>query len=60
LDKNVKSRSIIGFYGTIEIICSIGPYVAGVHEAKNQQSAEKLAVQLINKLSDAVRTTKND
>lgn len=60
LDKNVKSLSIIGFYGTTEIISSIGPYVAGIHEAKNQKSAEKLAVQLIGKISDSARTTKND
>jgi len=51
---------VVDFYGTTEIIFAIGPYVAGVHEAKNQQSAEKLAAQLINKLSDASRTTKND
>jgi hypothetical protein len=51
---------VVDFYGTTEIIFAIGPFVAGVHEAKNQQSAEKLAAQLINKLSDASRTTKND
>jgi hypothetical protein len=51
---------VIDFYGTTEIIFAIGPYVAGVHEAKNQESAEKLASQLIDKLSNLARTTKND
>ncbi|MCX5637819.1 MAG: hypothetical protein NTX52_09030 [Planctomycetota bacterium] len=51
---------VVDFYGTTEIIFAIGPYVAGVHEAKNQQSAEKLAAQLIDKLGKTARTTKND
>jgi hypothetical protein len=51
---------VVDFYGATEIIFAIGPYIAGVHEAKNQQSAEKLAAQLIDKLSSAAPTTKND
>jgi len=51
---------VLDFYGVTEIIFAIGPYIAGVHEAKNQQSAEKLAAQLIGKLSDPAPTTKND
>jgi hypothetical protein len=51
---------VLDFYGVTEIIFAIGPYIAGVHEAKNQQSAEKLAAQLIDKLSSAAPTTKND
>lgn len=57
---NEISGKVLDFYGTTEIIFAVGPYVAGVHEAKTQKSAEKLAVQLINKLTDIVRTTKND
>ena len=57
--KTVEGK-VLDFYGTTEIIFAIGPYVAGVHEAKNQQSAEKLAAQLIDKLGKTTRTTKND
>jgi hypothetical protein len=37
-------------YGTTEIVFTVGPFVAGIHEAENQQAAEKLAEVLINKL----------
>jgi hypothetical protein len=57
--KAVEGKAL-DFYGNTEIILAIGPYVAGVHEAKNQQSAEKLADQLIVKLSGSARATKND
>ncbi len=57
---NTIGGKVLDFYGTTEIIFAIGPYVAGVHEAKNQQSAEKLADQLIVKLSDSAQATKND
>jgi len=53
----IKSR-VLDFYDTTEIIFVIGPYVAGIHEAKDQQLAEKISIQLINKLSNAVKTTK--
>jgi len=41
---------IIDFYGTFEIVTSVGTFVTGVHEAQQQQAAEKLAVSLINNL----------
>jgi hypothetical protein len=56
----VVEGKVLDFYGVTEIIFVIGPYVAGVHEAKNQQSAEKLAAEIIDKLSSAAPTTKND
>jgi len=61
-DKNLQTIKckVLDFYDTTEIIFAIGPYVAGIHEAKNQQSAEKLAAELFNKLSKIARTTKND
>ena len=61
-DETLKAveGKVLDFYSTTEIIFTIGPYVAGVHEAKNQGSAEKLAAQLIDKLSNLARTTKSD
>jgi len=53
--KNTTSKTIVGkvmdFYGTTEIVFTAGPFVAGIHEAENQQAAEKLAKILINKLN---------
>jgi len=61
-DKNLQTIKckVLDFYDTTEIIFAIGPYVAGIHEAKNQQSAEKLAAELFDKLNKIARTTKND
>jgi len=44
---------VIDFYDTTEIVSATGPFVVGIHEAENQQYAEKLATILINKLSQA-------
>jgi hypothetical protein len=55
--KTVNGR-VLDFYGTTEIIFSTGPFIAGIHEAKNQQPAEKLAARLINRLSEAARMEK--
>jgi hypothetical protein len=44
--------NVVDAYGTTEIIFVTGPFVAGVHEADNQQAAEKLAEILALKLSD--------
>jgi hypothetical protein len=44
--------NVVDAYGTTEIIFVTGPFVAGVHEADNQQAAEKLAETLALKLSD--------
>jgi hypothetical protein len=43
---------VVDFYDTTEIVFATGPFVAGIHEAENQQVAEKLAEMLFNKLSD--------
>jgi hypothetical protein len=43
--------NVVDAYGTTEIIFVTGPFVAGVHEADNQQAAEKLAEVLALKLS---------
>ncbi|MHC4720193.1 MAG: DUF6599 family protein [Planctomycetota bacterium] len=46
---------VIDFYDTTEIVFSTGPFVAGIHEAENQQPAEELAQILINKLAEAAQ-----
>jgi len=51
---------VVDFYGTTEIVLAIGPFVAGVHEAENQTSAEKLAVQLANKLGAVAKAMDNE
>jgi hypothetical protein len=43
---------VVDFYDTTEIVFATGPFVAGIHEAENQQAAEKLAEILFNKLSN--------
>lgn len=48
--KNVQGK-VLDFYGTTEIVFAIGPFVAGIHEAEDQRSAEKLAEMLIIKLN---------
>jgi hypothetical protein len=52
--KNTTNATFTGkamdIYGATEIVFTIGPFIAGVHEAENQWAAEKLAVILINKL----------
>jgi hypothetical protein len=39
------------FYGKTEIVFTVGPFVAGIHEAESQEPAEKTAEELINKLN---------
>ena len=51
LKKSFEGK-VIDFYGSTEIIFATGTFVAGIHEAENQQVAEKLAEMLFNKLSD--------
>ena len=44
---------VVDFYGSIEIVFVNGVYMAGVHQADSQESAEKLAIMLNEKLSAA-------
>jgi hypothetical protein len=52
--KNTTNKTFVGkvmdSYGTTEIVFTAGPFVAGVHEAENQQAAEKIAEILVNRL----------
>ena len=54
---NTFGAKVFDFYDTTEIVYAAGLFVVGIHEAENQQSAEKLAAILINKLDEA---KKND
>jgi len=51
-DNKILRGKIVDFYDTTEIVFAIGSFVSGVHEAENQQAAEKLAEILINKLNE--------
>lgn len=53
INKNIEAK-VVEFYGTTEIVFTTGPFLAGIHEAQNQQTAEKLAEILINRLKEAV------
>ncbi len=61
-DETVKGLEgkVVDLDGAIEIVFSIGPFAAGVHEAQTQQNAEKIAVTLIRKLSEAVKAIEDD
>jgi hypothetical protein len=52
--KNTTNKPIVGkvmdSYGTTEIVFTVGPFIAGIHETDNQQAAERIAEILINKL----------
>ncbi len=53
-DRSTIAQYVAGkaadFYGTIEVVFTIGPFVAGVHGAENEASAKQLAAQLYDKL----------
>ena len=53
--KSTTNKALVGkvmdSYGATEIVFTTGPFVAGIHEAENQQAAEKLAEILINRLN---------
>jgi hypothetical protein len=56
--KNAATEAIeakvVDFYGTTEIIFTAGPFVAGIHEAEDQNAAEKVAQMLLNKLKQVL------
>lgn len=53
--KNTTNKALAGkvmdLYGATEIVFTVGPFVAGVHEAENQQLAENLGEILLNKIN---------
>lgn len=51
-DLGIKTGSMIYILDTYEVVFSHGPYVAGVREAADRQSAQKLAMQLFNRIKE--------
>lgn len=58
--RNFLEGKIVDFYGTTEIVFATGPFVAGIHEAENQQAAEQLAERLFHKLREATDSLNNE
>lgn len=58
--RKILEGKIVDFYGTTEIVFDIGPFVAGIHEAENQQAAEQLAERLFNKLRGVISSANNE
>ena len=54
-DLAIKTAKMIYILDTYEIVFSHGPYLAGVREAADQQPAQKLAMQLFNRIKEASR-----
>jgi hypothetical protein len=46
----ILEGKVVDFYDTTEIVSSAGPFVFGIHESESQQSAEKIAMTLLDKL----------
>ena len=61
-DESLKSWQgrVIDFYGTTEIVLTVGPFVAGIHEADDRHAAEQLAAALADKLTEAAKAIGND
>ena len=51
INENLAAE-VVDFYGTIEIVTTGGAFLLGVHEADNQDAAEKLVLTLTRELSD--------
>lgn len=49
LNENLEGN-VFDFYDTTEIVLSSGPFVVGIHEAENQEAAEKMVLRFIDKL----------
>ncbi|MHC4695084.1 MAG: DUF6599 family protein [Planctomycetota bacterium] len=47
----ILEGKVVDFYDTTEIVSAAGPFVYGIHEAESQESAENIAITLLNKLS---------
>ncbi|HUW17815.1 MAG TPA: DUF6599 family protein [Sedimentisphaerales bacterium] len=54
------NAKVVDLYGTSEVVLATGPFVAGVHEADNQQAAEKLAETIAQKLGEPAERKSND
>jgi hypothetical protein len=54
-DLGIKTAGMIHILDTYEIVFSHGPYLAGVREATDRQSAKELALRLFNRIKEASR-----
>jgi hypothetical protein len=54
-DLGIKAANLIYILDTYEIVFSHGPYLAGVREAADIQTAQELALQLYNRIKDVSR-----
>ena len=52
-ETGIKTAKIINILDTYEIVFSHGPYLAGVREAADQQTARELALKLFNRIKEA-------
>jgi len=59
VDQSLEDKTF-DFYGTTEIVFSVGPFVGGVHEAENQRSAEKVASLLVEKFRMFTEAVSNE
>ena len=53
IDLAIKTPKMIHNLDTYEIVFSHGPFLAGVREAADQQTAQELAMQLFNRIKEA-------
>jgi hypothetical protein len=56
----ILEGKVVDFYDTTEIVLAAGPFVVGIHEAENQQAAEKLAEMLVTRLNEVIDSANNE
>ena len=54
-DPGIKTAKVIHILDTYEIVFSHGPYLAGVREGADRQSAQELALKLFNRIKEVSR-----
>lgn len=54
-DQPIPASKMIHILDTYEVVFSHGPYLVGVREAADKQSAQELAVQMFNRIKEAHR-----
>ena len=55
LKADLAGARMVEIFDTFELIFHDGPYVAGVHQAEDQEASEKLALMLKGRLTEAVQ-----
>ncbi len=59
INKSLEGKTL-DFYGTTEIVLSVGPFVGGVHETENQRTAETVAAMLVEEFKKLTEAVSND